>query len=185
MKLNTERWPEVSANEHAIYAGSFDPITAGHLSVLERASGIFDRVTVLVAINPDKKNGWFSPSERVALIEEVIAKANLAHKVHVAHTSGYVAAYAAEHHAAFLIRGVRDVTDAEDELKLARLNHKLAPTVETLFLPARGALTEVSSSKLKTYALAGDHEALERTAPKAVVSALIEAAKAQAAKGQS
>lgn len=177
MMPSVERWPDLPRHAHAIYAGSFDPITTGHLNVLDRACRLFARVTVLVAINPSKTNSWFSPHERVSLISDVVASARFAPKVRVAHTSGFVAYFAAEHHAAFLIRGVRDVTDAEDELKLARLNHELAPNVETVFLPAHGALTEVSSSKLKVLARAGDEDALRDAAPEPVVKALLWRAK--------
>lgn len=136
---------------HAIYAGSFDPFTLGHASVVERAAELFSRVTVVVAVNPNKAP-MFSPDERVAL-----AQAQLAHleNVDVAHTTGFVVEFARSVGARFMVRGVRSVSDADEELALAALNHQLAPEVETVFLPATPGLDTISSSALKERARRG------------------------------
>jgi pantetheine-phosphate adenylyltransferase len=136
----------------AIYAGTFDPITNGHLSVVERGAELFDELWVLVAVNPDK-SPVFTGDERMQMIREVTAKWPA---VRVSSTSGYVVEFAREQGARYLIRGVRGGMDAESELTLANLNHELAPEIETVFVPAHPKLSEVSSSRLKQLVLAGD-----------------------------
>ncbi len=136
----------------AIYAGTFDPITRGHLSVLERVSGLFDRLVVLVAVNP-AKSPLFSELERVELIAEATAALP---GVCVASTSEWVAAYARRVGAQWLIRGVRDTTDITSEHQLACLNQQIAPELTTLFVPAEAQLASVSSTRLKQLARAGE-----------------------------
>ncbi len=143
--------PRLVTPPRAVYAGSFDPVTAGHLSVIERAVGLFGRLFVVVAVNPDKQT-LFSLQERVELLREATDQWPT---VTCTSTTGYVVRFATEHDAAYLVRGVRDATDAEDESQLARLNQLLAPEVTTLFIPAQSALAEVSSSALKGLARAG------------------------------
>jgi pantetheine-phosphate adenylyltransferase len=136
----------------AIYAGTFDPITRGHLSVIERAAQLFDRLLVVVAINPGKQP-LFDADERVAMIEEVTGPwPNVACRS----TSGYVVELARAHGARYLVRGVRGATDVEAEIGLANMNRALAPEIETVFVPAHPELSEVSSSRLKALATAGD-----------------------------
>ena len=135
----------------AVYPGSFDPLTFGHLSVVERAAALFDRVWLVVAVNP-AKNTLFSREERVTLARELTE--HLAH-VETVSTEGYVVTLARELGARYLVRGVRSATDTEAELTLARLNHELAPEIETIFVPAHAELSEVSSSRLKELARAG------------------------------
>jgi pantetheine-phosphate adenylyltransferase len=129
----------------AVYAGTFDPVTAGHLSVIERADLLFDRTIVLVAVNPTKAP-LFSIKERLAMICEATG-----HPQHVecAATDGWVVDYARAHEAAFLVRGVRGATDADYETALAQMNHVVAPEITTVFLPAHSNLSEVSSTRLK------------------------------------
>jgi pantetheine-phosphate adenylyltransferase len=129
----------------ALYAGTFDPITRGHLSVIERASRLFDRLLVVVAINPDKQP-LFSADERVAMIREVLVPGR---NVECTSTAGYVVELAKARGARYLVRGVRSCTDVENEIALANLNRDLAPEIETVFIPAHPALSEVSSSRLK------------------------------------
>jgi pantetheine-phosphate adenylyltransferase len=135
----------------AIYAGTFDPITRGHLSVIERASYLFDRTLVLIATNPAKQP-LFSAEERLDMLRETTAAYN---NVGCALTHGYVVEFAREQGAKYLIRGVRSSTDVESELTLANLNHQLAPEIATVFVPAHPNLSEVSSSRLKSLAAAG------------------------------
>ena len=135
----------------AIYAGTFDPVTFGHLSVIERCARLFDRTWVVVAINHGKAP-LFSLEERVSLLgEATFAWTN----IEVVSTTGYVVELARELGARYLVRGVRGVTDTESELLLAKLNHQLAPEIETLFVPAHPELSQVSSSRLKELLLEG------------------------------
>jgi pantetheine-phosphate adenylyltransferase len=135
----------------AVYAGTFDPITHGHLSVIERAAPLFEELIVLIAVNPDKQP-LFDVNERLEMIRE--ATAHLP-SITVDATPRYVVVYAREHGAGYLIRGVRGATDTEYEITLAAANRELAPEVTTMFLPADPGLSEVSSSRLKALALAG------------------------------
>ncbi len=135
----------------AIYAGTFDPITRGHLSVIERASRLFDRVLVVIAINPGK-TPLFSVKERLVMVDELVSGWP---SVSSAHTDGYVVDFARRHGARYLVRGVRSCTEVEAEIALANANHELAPEIETVFIPAHPELSEVSSSRLKELAASG------------------------------
>jgi pantetheine-phosphate adenylyltransferase len=135
----------------AVYAGAFDPITLGHLCVIQRGARLFDRLWILVAVNPAKRP-LFSAQERVEMISEVTADLSNAS---AASTAGYVVDFARTHGAAYLIRGVRGSTDVEAEVSLATLNHQLAPDIETVFVPAHPELSSVSSSRLKELAAQG------------------------------
>ena len=129
----------------AVYAGSFDPVTAGHLSVIRQAARLFGHVVVVVAINPEKRT-LLGVAERVELLREVVA---LHPNVTVASTEGLIVDYARAIGASVLLRGVRGATDAQFETTLAQANRALAPDLATLFLPAESHLAEVSSSRLK------------------------------------
>lgn len=135
----------------AVYAGTFDPPTFGHLSVIARAHALFDQLWVVVAQNPEKQP-LFSADERVALLREMLCELPSAGAVQ---TSGYVVDLARSLGARYLVRGVRGVTDIEGEIVLAQLNHELAPEIETVFVPAHAGLAEVSSSRLKQLAYEG------------------------------
>jgi pantetheine-phosphate adenylyltransferase len=136
----------------AIYAGSFDPVTFGHLSIIRRAARLFDHVRVVVAHNPNK-TGLFSSAERAALLTAVTHGFP---QVSVDVTDGYVVEYARQIGAQCLVRGIRGVDDAEAETQLAALNRTLAPELETLLLPAESGLVDVSSSTLKARAQRGE-----------------------------
>ncbi len=129
----------------AIYAGSFDPVTAGHLSVVRQAARLFGHVVVVVAVHPNKQY-LLSADERVALLREAVA---LHPNVTVARTEGLVVEFARAIGASVLLRGVRGATDAQFETELAQTNRALAPELSTLFLPAEAHLAQVSSSGLK------------------------------------
>jgi len=135
----------------AVYAGTFDPITLGHLSVVERGARLFDRLLVVVAVNPQKQP-LFSVEERIQLIE---ASVRGFPNVSATSTSSFVVDLARSQGARYLIRGVRGATDTDAEIALAHLNHELAPEIETVFVPAQPELSEVSSSRLKELALEG------------------------------
>jgi pantetheine-phosphate adenylyltransferase len=136
----------------AVYAGTFDPVTAGHLSVIERADKLFDSTIVLVAVNPTK-TPLFAVDERLLMIRE--ATEHLQH-VECAATEGWVVDYARAHGAAFLVRGIRGVTDADYETALAQMNRAVAPEITTVFLPAHSELSQVSSTLLKEMARLGE-----------------------------
>ena len=128
----------------AIYPGSFDPITNGHLDILNRACAVFDKVIVLVAVN-DAKKSRFSPEERVKMIEEAVCDLPY---VEVDYYDGLTVNYAREHHATHLIRGLRAVSDFEYEFGLASANEFADPFIDMVFFMARGDKTFISSSAI-------------------------------------
>ena len=127
----------------AIYPGSFDPITNGHLEILKRALNIFDKVIVLVAINPDKKSR-FSPEERVAMIKEAVNDP----RVEVDAYKGLTVEYAKKHNAYHLIRGLRAVTDFEYEFSLASANDYIDSSIDTVFLMSKAEKSFINSSMI-------------------------------------
>lgn len=129
----------------AIYPGSFDPITNGHLDILERASHIFDEVIVAVLVNTSK-SGLFTHAERVAMIKQVAGSLT---NVKVDSFSGLTAEYARQKDASVLIRGLRAVSDFDAELRLALTNKKLNPALETVFLMTSAENLFLSSSTIK------------------------------------
>lgn len=135
----------------AVYAGTFDPVTAGHVSVIERARTMFEQVIVVIAINPDK-SPLFTVAERKALVEAATSHLS---GIEVTATEGMVVHLARTLQAAVLIRGVRSATDAAYELDLSRQNLALAPEIQTIFLPAEPSMAEISSSRLKELARRG------------------------------
>ena len=127
----------------AIYPGSFDPITNGHLDVLYRACKIFDKVIVLVADNPKKKSR-FSPDERVEMIKEAVDNPNVV----VDSYSGLTVEYAKSHCATHLIRGLRAVTDFEYEFQLASANDFVDSNIDTVFLMSKNDKSFINSSMI-------------------------------------
>ena len=127
----------------AIYPGSFDPITNGHLDVLNRALKIFDKVIVLVAVNPKKKSR-FSAEERVVMIKEAVNNPN----VEVDASSGLTVKYAKAHGATHLIRGLRAVTDFEYEFQLASANDFIDSNIDTVFLMSKNDKSFINSSMI-------------------------------------
>ncbi len=152
----------------AVYTGSFDPITLGHLDVIERASRIFDGIVVGVGINPDKQP-LFSLEERVGLVR---ASLDGLTNVRVELFSGLSVAFVRERGANVLLRGVRSLTDIEAEFTMTLANRKLDPTVETVFLMTDSAYSHISSSLLKQITPLANDEALLRFVPAPVVAAL-------------
>lgn len=127
----------------AVYPGSFDPITNGHLDILNRALNIFDKVIVLIAINPNKTNR-FSPEERKAMIEEAVNNKNVV----VDTWDGLTVRYAKEHGATHLIRGLRAVTDFEYEFQLASANDFADSSIDSVFLMSKGEKSFINSSSI-------------------------------------
>jgi len=152
----------------AVYPGSFDPITLGHLNVMERASQLFDRLVVGVGVNTEK-HPLFEAGERMRLIHE--ATSHLAN-IEIREFHGLAVEFVRQCGARIMVRGVRPITDIQAELTMMMANRRLAPEVETLFMVADGELAHVSSSLIKEIApLAGDEE-LGRFLPPVVVNAV-------------
>ena len=136
----------------AIYPGSFDPITKGHLNIIERAAKIFDVVVVCVMVNSAKKNPLFSLEERLQLIDKVIGDLP---NVRVETFSGLIAEYAKRHEPAVIVKGLRAVSDFESEFQMALINRKINPNLDTFFLTASEKYTYLSSSVVKELARYG------------------------------
>ena len=137
----------------AIYPGSFDPITLGHLNIIKRAAVCFDKLIVCVMVNSEKVNrGLFTPEERVELIRRVVAKLP---NGEADCSSTLIAEYARQKRACTLVKGLRAVSDYENELQMALINRKLNPRLETMFLPSSAKYTYVSSSMVKEMARYG------------------------------
>ena len=124
--------------------GSFDPITNGHLDIIQRASGIFDRVIVLVAANQEKHN-FFTVQERVEMIRRVVKELGLSN-VEVDWDSGLLVAYIQRAGAAAIVKGLRAVSDFEYEFQMSLTNHKLLPECETIFFTTSSRNMYLSSS---------------------------------------
>jgi pantetheine-phosphate adenylyltransferase len=135
----------------AIYPGSFDPITNGHVDVIARAAALFDEVLVAVAVN-DAKMALFSTDERVRMIEEVIAHIPNAK---VTSFEGLLMEFARQNSATAVVRGLRAISDFEFEFQMALMNRKLEPTIETVFLTPREEYTYLSSRIVKEIARLG------------------------------
>lgn len=155
----------------AVYPGSFDPITFGHLDILERATEIMDKVYLTVAVNREKST-IFSLEERLALIEQCLEGKKWAQKVEITHFTGLLVEYAKSVKANTLIRGVRQVSDFEYEFRMALMNRRLAPSVETIFLMPREELTFVSASLVREVAYWGGD--LSSFVPAHVAEALLQ-----------
>lgn len=140
----------------AVYPGSFDPVTLGHLNVIERASKLFDRLVVGVGVNSEK-SPWFTPEERCELIRQ---STQGLHNIEVQTYNGLTVRFVQQLGAKILVRGVRPITDIPAELTMMMANRRLAPDVETLFLIADGELAHVSSSLIKEIANVADEETL-------------------------
>jgi pantetheine-phosphate adenylyltransferase len=137
----------------AIYPGSFDPITNGHLDVIERARKLFDEVIVAVAHN-DEKQPLFSLKERLDLLQETAGKID---NVRIAEFEGLLVEFARAEGAEAVIRGLRAVSDFEFEFQMALMNRKLEDAVETIFLMPKEEYTYLSSRLVKEIAkLGGD-----------------------------
>jgi pantetheine-phosphate adenylyltransferase len=128
----------------AIYPGTFDPLTNGHLDIIERSARLFDEVIVAVLVNLDKLP-LFSVAERVETIEAVVPSPN----VKVGTFEGLLVHYAVAQKAQVIVRGIRAISDYEYELQMALMNRRLEPGVETVFLMAGEAYSYISSRLIK------------------------------------
>jgi pantetheine-phosphate adenylyltransferase len=129
----------------AVYPGTFDPVTLGHLDILTRAADLFDDIIVAVAEDNNKET-LFSIAERVEFLRQETASRD---KISVMPFSGLTVEFARQNGAKALIRGLRAMSDYEYELQLAMMNKKLAPDIETVFLMAQGEYSFISSSSIR------------------------------------
>jgi len=145
----------------AIYPGSFDPLTNGHLDIIARGTKLFDEIIVAVLDNPDK-SAMFAPVERCAMITEVLPKINSANcLITVDSFQGLLVEYATTKEAKVIVRGIRAISDYEYELQMALMNRRLAPHLETVFLMSAEDYSYVSSRLVKQiFALGGKVDGL-------------------------
>lgn len=135
----------------ALYPGSFDPITYGHLDILERATELFDTVIATVAVNK-RKDAVFTGDEREALLLQCLKDKKWADSVEVEQFTGLLVDFAKKKNARTLVRGVRQISDFEYEFRMALTNRRLAPNVDTIFLMPNEHLTFISASLVKEVA---------------------------------
>ena len=154
----------------AVYPGSFDPITLGHLNVMDRASRLFDRLIVAVGVNIEKYP-MFEAEERVELIREATAHLK---NIEIRTFTGLAVNFVKQCNAQVMVRGVRPITDIAAELTMMMANRRLSPDVETLFMIADGELAHVSSSLIKQIASLMTDEEMARFLPGNVVKPLRE-----------
>ena len=139
------------SNRVAVYTGTFDPITFGHLDIIRRGSAIFERIVVGVGINPEKAT-LFSPEERVELVRRVVAPFP---NVEVTFYSSLTVQFVRQVGARVMLRGLRTTSDMENEFTMSLMNLNLDPEIETVFLMASEAHSHLSSSLLRQIATFG------------------------------
>lgn len=148
----------------AIYPGSFDPITLGHIDIIERAAKCFDRLYVCVMLNADKKNPMFTPQERVEFVKKAVAKYD---NVEAEAWDGLLTDYAQQRNATVLVKGARNVCDFDNEYQMSLINKGIKPDLETVILPASAEYIHFSSSMAREMIRYG--QPLEKYIPAEVV----------------
>jgi pantetheine-phosphate adenylyltransferase len=154
--------------EIAVYTGSFDPPTLGHMSVIERSSRLYKQLIVGVGINVDKTS-LFTPEERVALLTEATAHCG---NVEVRSFSGLAVEFVRGCGSCVMVRGVRPLTDIAVEFTMMMANRQLDPDIETVFLMADEELAHVSSTLIKQITPLSSDERLARFVPRVIIPAL-------------
>ncbi len=154
---------------YVMLPGSYDPMTLGHLDVVRRASGIFERVFVALLVNPEKKY-MFSVQDRIKIARLSCEGLD---NVTVVYSEGYTADLAAELGCCALVKGIRNSTDFEYEENMARFNAERTVGLETLFLPAKNGLSDVSSTLVRRLIAEGNTAEAGKYLHRSVVSALI------------
>ena len=130
---------------HAVYVGSFDPLTLGHLDIIRRGAALFDKLIVGIGLNPDKQP-LFTSDERVAMVRDVFREYP---NVDVESFDGLLVEYARRRRASVIVRGLRAVSDFEYEFQMALMNRHLEPTLETVFMMPAEQYTYLSSRLIK------------------------------------
>ncbi len=157
----------------AVYVGSFDPITLGHLDIIRRGSRLFERLTVGIGVNPEKR-ALFSTEERLSLTKTVLADLP---NVDVACFEGLAVKFAQENSAAVMLRGIRTLTDIDAEFTMSLANRALAKEIETVFLMSSEKYTHISSSLIKQIAQLGGTnngaESLKAFVPQEIIPGLV------------
>lgn len=149
----------------AVCSGTFDPITLGHVDLIQRASQRFDKIWVCVSPNAQKTNQMFTPEEKLRMVQLAVAEyANVEAELY----DGLLADYAVEHGAQTIIRGVRNATDFDMECQLATINRGIHPQLDTWLLPASAQYGHFSSSMAREMIRYG--QPLDRYLPQAVVA---------------
>jgi len=143
---------------HAAYVGSFDPLTLGHQDIIRRGARVFEKVTVGIGINPEKRP-LFSSEERLALTQQIVAPLD---NVDVVCFEGLAVDFVRSRGAAVMLRGVRTLTDIDAEFTLSLANRTLAPNIETVFLMAGEKFTHISSTLIRQIAQMGRENAAEQ-----------------------
>lgn len=136
----------------AIYAGSFDPFTMGHLNILKRASKMFEEVIIAIGTNTSKKS-LFTPEEKLEMIQEVIDESEINNVRVMLHTKGLTVNLAKVEKANVMLRGIRSLTDMEYEMNIASMNKTQEPEIESVFLMADEKYRFVSSTLIKEIAM--------------------------------
>lgn len=155
----------------AVYTGSFDPITLGHMHVIERAAKLFDDLVIGIGFNADKK-ALFDPDQRVDLVQSVTGDLS---NVRVEVFEGLAVDFVRSLGSSIMVRGIRPLTDIAGEFTMMMANHQLDPTIETVFLMADERFAHVSSSLLKQIAsLSDDDEQLSKFVPRKIIAPLRE-----------
>lgn len=154
-----------------VYPGSFDPVTFGHLDIIERAAKLFDRLYILVSVNMNK-NASFKPEERKEMLEEVCSKYN---NITIIISSKLTVYHAKELGASYIVRGLRAVTDFDYEFQLTTTNRKLDSTIDTLFLMTSSQYSFLSSTTVREIASFGGD--ITEFIPKCVVGRMEEKVK--------
>lgn len=152
----------------AVYTGSFDPITLGHLNVIERGSRLVERLIIGIGINSEKK-GLFLPNERLDLVQRVVTHLN---NVEVRTFEGLAVDFVKSCNARVMLRGVRPLTDIAGEFTMMMANRQLNADLETVFLMADGDYAHVSSSLIKQITPLSNDEQLKRFVPAAIIADL-------------
>ena len=152
----------------AVYTGSFDPITLGHLDVITRSSRLVDELVVGIGVNSEKKP-LFEPEERIELVERVTSKLP---NIEVKAFSGLAVNFVKACEATVMIRGIRPLTDVAAEITMSMANRRLNPDLETVFLMADSEYAHVSSSLIKQITRLADDEQLSMFVPREIISDL-------------
>jgi pantetheine-phosphate adenylyltransferase len=161
---------ELSARR-AVYTGSFDPITLGHLNIIERSSKLYDHVIVGIGLNATK-SPLFDIERRIELVREVVVHLD---NVSVEAFDGLAVDFVRKSKARVMVRGIRPLMDVAGEFTMMMANRQLDPNLETIFLMADDSYAHVSSSLIKQIAALGGHDALGKFVPKPIIGPLITA----------